>query len=108
MQVIGFVLLIAFGLYEYFVAPTPLTTANIWRNRAFIAAMGIDVSTQLASGVHSGYYASYILVVKGWGQYSTTLFTNMTTLLLTILGPVAGLILASTHRYKTLTLSGAV
>ncbi|KAF2158825.1 hypothetical protein M409DRAFT_61330 [Zasmidium cellare ATCC 36951] len=108
MIVIGFVLIVAFALYEYFIAPTPLASRNIFMNRAFIAALGIECSTQLASSVHSLYFASYILVIQNWSIYVTNLFTNITTLLLCILGPVTGLILAKTHRYKSLTLAGAV
>ncbi|KAK4495173.1 hypothetical protein PRZ48_013500 [Zasmidium cellare] len=108
MIVVGFVFLILFGLYEYFLAPTPLASRNIFMNRAFIAALGIECSTQLASNVYGTYYASYIIVITDWSLYEANLFTNITTIILCILGPVTGLILAKTHRYKSLTLLGAV
>ncbi|KAF7194917.1 Siderophore iron transporter 3 [Pseudocercospora fuligena] len=108
MIVVGFVTLIAFILYEMYVAPKPVCSSRIFNNKAFIAAVGIDVSSQLASGVHSLYYASYVLVVEEWTIYETNLFTNMLTILLCILGPLGGLYLAKTHRFKTLMLIGAV
>lgn len=58
MIVIGFVLLVAFILFEIFVAPKPLVTKAILKNRAFMAAAGTDVCTQMASGLRTVYWVT--------------------------------------------------
>lgn len=108
MIVVGFVILIAFGLYESFIAPKPLMTKAIIQNRAFMAAVGTDVCTQMASGLRTVYWASYIRVIKNWSNYVWTVFLGTVTLGLCFLGPVAGLIQRKTHRYKSLVVFGAV
>lgn len=108
MIVVGFVILIAFGLFESFVAPKPLMTKAIIKNRAFMAAVGTDICTQMASGLRTVYWASYIWVIKNWTNYVWTIFLGTVTLGLCFLGPVAGLIQRKTHRYKSLMVFGAV
>ena len=107
MIVTGFVLLLAFAAFEAFLAPRPCVTRAIVRNRAFLAAVGVDITLQMGSGVHSIYFASYTYVIKEWSNYNWTLFNGTVTLVLCLMGPITGLILAKTHRFKTLMVVGA-
>lgn len=70
MIVVGFVILFAFGIYEMFVSPKPLLTRRIIKNRGFTAAVGVDVCTQMASGLRTVYFASYIWIITDWSNYA--------------------------------------
>nr|ACV31217.1 major facilitator superfamily siderophore-iron transporter [Sporothrix schenckii] len=107
MIVVGFVFLILFALFEYFVARKPLMTRNILNNRAFIAGVIIHTFNQLASAVRNTYFSSYILNIKQWTTYQWTIFLGITTMGLCIVGPCVGLIHRTTHRYKTVMVLGA-
>ncbi|CAK7214621.1 hypothetical protein SEUCBS140593_002243 [Sporothrix eucalyptigena] len=107
MIVVGFVLLFIFAAFEYFLAPKPLMTHNILKNRAFVAGVIIHTFNQLASAVRNTYFSSYILIIKNWTTYQWTIFLGITTMGLCIVGPFVGLIHRSTHRYKTVMVFGA-
>ncbi|KUI54240.1 Siderophore iron transporter 3 [Cytospora mali] len=108
MLVVGFVLLIAFVLFEIYIAPKPLMTKSVRNNRAFIAAVVVFTFNQTASSVRNTYYSSYIYIIKEWTTYQWTIFLGITTMGLSLLGPFVGLIQRRTHRYKTMMVFGAV
>ncbi|KAF4981720.1 hypothetical protein FZEAL_2522 [Fusarium zealandicum] len=107
MIVIGFVLLIAFVLFEIYLAPKPLMTKRILKNRTFLAAVVIYIFNQMASSVRNTYFSSYILIIKDWTNYEWIIFLGTTTMGLSLLGPFVGLIQRSTHRYKSMMVFGA-
>ncbi|RGP69531.1 siderophore iron transporter 3 [Fusarium sporotrichioides] len=107
MIVIGFIILILFGLYEYFLAPKPMMTKRILQNRAFIAGVIIHIFNQMASSVRNTYFSSYILIIKEWTTYQWTIFLGVTTMGLCLVGPIVGLIHRVSHRYKGLMIFGA-
>ncbi|GKU05338.1 siderophore iron [Fusarium langsethiae] len=107
MIVMGFVILILFGLYEYFLAPKPMMTKRILQNRAFIAGVIIHIFNQMASSVRNTYFSSYILIIKEWTTYQWTIFLGITTMGLCLVGPIVGLIHRVSHRYKGLMIFGA-
>ncbi|KAF0643998.1 hypothetical protein FPSE5266_02453 [Fusarium pseudograminearum] len=107
MIVVGFVVLILFGLYEYFLAPKPMMTKRILQNRAFIAGVIIHIFNQMASSVRNTYFSSYILIIKEWTTYQWTIFLGITTMGLCLVGPIVGLIHRVSHRYKGLMIFGA-
>lgn len=108
MLVVGLVLLAAFTAFEMFVAPKPLTPKRILKNRAFLAALVVNVFNQMASATRANYFSSFIYIIKPWSNYNWTIFISATTLALCFLSPVGGLIHRVTHRYKTLMIIGAV
>lgn len=108
MLVIGFLLLIAFVLFEIYLAPKPLMTKRILRNRTFLASATIFTFNQMASSVRNTYFSSYIYIIKEWSTYQWTIFLGITTMGLSIMGPIVGLIQRSTHRYKSMMVFGAV
>ncbi|KAL4727858.1 hypothetical protein ACLX1H_004548 [Fusarium chlamydosporum] len=107
MIVVGFVILIIFALYEMFLAPKPMMTKRILKNRAFIAGVIIHIFNQMASSVRNTYFSSYILIIKEWTTYQWTIFLGITTMGLCLVGPVVGVIHRVTHRYKGLLIFGA-
>ncbi|KAF4507333.1 hypothetical protein G6O67_005983 [Ophiocordyceps sinensis] len=108
MLVIGFVLLVAFVLFEMFLAPKPLMTRRIIKNRTFLASVTIFTFNQMASAVRNTYFSSYIYIVKEWSTYKWTIFLGITTMGLCIMGPIVGLIQRRTHRYKSMMVFDAV
>lgn len=108
MLVIGFVLLIAFVLFEMYLSPKPLMTERILKNRTFLASVTIYTFNQTASAVRNTYFSSYIYIIKEWSTYEWTIFLGITTMGLSLLGPIVGLIQRHTHRYKSLMVFGAV
>ncbi|KAF6809519.1 siderophore iron [Colletotrichum musicola] len=107
MLVMGFVLLIGFVLYEMYLAPKPLMTRRILQNRTFLASAAIYTFNQMSSAVRNTYFSSYVYIIKQWSTYEWTIFLGITTMGLSIMGPIVGLIQRSTHRYKSMMLFGA-
>ncbi|OAL57446.1 MFS general substrate transporter [Pyrenochaeta sp. DS3sAY3a] len=108
MLVVGFVILGLFAAFEIFLAPKPIMTRRIFRNRAFICALLVDVFGQMGSATRANYFSSYVYVIKNWSNYSWNTFLNVTTIVLCLFGPLGGLIHRFSHRYKTLMVLGAV
>ncbi|KAH6838394.1 major facilitator superfamily domain-containing protein [Chaetomium sp. MPI-CAGE-AT-0009] len=108
MLVVGFVLLVAFVLYEVYLASKPLMTKRILKNRTFLAAVTIYTFNQMASSTRNTYLSSYVYVIKEWTTYEWTIFLGITTMGLSIMGPIVGLIQRSTHRYKSMMVFGAL
>ncbi|CAO2649791.1 Nn.00g010830.m01.CDS01 [Neocucurbitaria sp. VM-36] len=108
MLVVGFIILITFACFEMFVAPQPIMTRRIFRNRAFICALLVNVFNQMGSATRANYLSSYIYIIKNWSNYAWNTFLNVTTLVLCLLGPLGGLIHRYSHRYKSLMVLGAV
>lgn len=108
MLVVGFVILMLFIAYEALVATVPITPKRILTNRAFLAALMVNVFNQMSSATRNNYFSSYIYIIKPWSNYAWTVFISATTLTLCFMSPVGGLIHRATHRYKTLMVIGAV
>ncbi|CAO1615295.1 unnamed protein product [Parajaminaea phylloscopi] len=108
MLVVGVVLLIAYALYESFVAPKPMMTRRIVYNRAFLCAVFVDIFTQMSSFVKATYFSSFVYVTKDWSAYVLIIFLGIVTMGLCILGPTAGILQRITHRYKTMTVLGTL
>ncbi|WVW80526.1 hypothetical protein I302_102511 [Kwoniella bestiolae CBS 10118] len=106
MLVIGFVIFGLFALYEIYLAPKPMMTRRILFNRAFLAAVTVNVFSQMASSVRNTYFFSYINVITPWSTYVQTIFIGITTIGLCLVSPIVGLLQRSTHRYKTLMVFG--
>lgn len=108
MLVVGFVILGLFAAFEVFVAPKPIMTRRIFKNKAFICALVVDVTGQMGSSTRATYFSSYVYIIKDWSNYAWNTFLNTNTLVLCLFGPLGGLIHRYSHRYKTLMVLGAV
>jgi hypothetical protein len=108
MLVAGIVILILFIAYEAFLATGPITPRRILTNRAFLAALMVNVFNQMSSATRNNYFSSFIYIVKPWSNYAWTIFISTTILTLCFMNPVGGLIHRATHHYKTMMLIGAV
>jgi MFS family permease len=100
MLAVGFVIMGMFAAYEIFWAPKPVMSRRILFNRAFLAAVTINIFSQMASSVRNTYFFSYINVITPWTTYQQTIFLGITTIGLCLIGPIVGLIHRRTHRSK--------
>lgn len=64
MLVVGFVLLMAFGLFEKFVAPVPLVNYHFLTDRTVLGACLLDATYQVAYYCWDNYFTSYLQVVN--------------------------------------------
>ncbi|KAF2032909.1 MFS general substrate transporter [Setomelanomma holmii] len=108
MLVTGFVILGLFAAYEILLALKPVMTRRIFRNRAFICALLVNVFGQMGSATRANYFSSYVYINKNWSNYAWNTFLNTTTLVLCLFGPLGGLLYRFSHRYKSLMVFGAV
>jgi Na+/melibiose symporter-like transporter len=106
MLAVGFVILGLFIAYEMYWAPKPVMSRRILYNRAFLAAVTVNVFSQMSSSVRNTYFFSYINVITPWTTYQQTIFIGITTIGLCLIGPIVGLLHRKTHRYKTLMVFG--
>ena len=102
----GFVILGLFVAYEIRWAKKPVMSRRILFNRAFLAAVTVNIFSQMSSSVRNTYFFSYINVITPWTTYQQTMFLGITTIGLCLIGPIVGLIHRRTHRYKTLMVIG--
>ncbi|WVR05499.1 hypothetical protein IAU60_002517 [Kwoniella sp. DSM 27419] len=63
MLVVGFVLLVAFGLFEKFYAPKPFLPYNLLTSRTLLGACLIDIFYQISYGCYASYFTSFLQVV---------------------------------------------
>jgi hypothetical protein len=63
MIVIGFVLLVTFGLYETFIAPVPFLNYKFLTNRTILGACLLDMTYQISYYCYAIYLESFLMVV---------------------------------------------
>jgi len=94
IEVVGWYLLIICILFEASIAPRPIMTKRIIKNRAFLAALFTSFFTQVVTTAGKTYYASYLSIIKNWSNYVWTVFLAIMTLTLCIFSTVTGLLQA--------------
>ncbi|KAF4977099.1 hypothetical protein FZEAL_6332 [Fusarium zealandicum] len=63
MLVVGFVLLVCFGLWEYFLSPRPFLRGKFLTDRTVVAACLIDMTYQASYATWNHYFQSFLQVV---------------------------------------------
>ncbi len=64
MIVVGFVVLVLFGLYESFIARAPFLDVNLLANRTVIGACLLDFTYQISYYCWNSYFTSFLQVVN--------------------------------------------
>ncbi|CAK7210645.1 hypothetical protein SBRCBS47491_000845 [Sporothrix bragantina] len=64
MIVVGFVVLVLFGLHEWLLAPTPFLNIGLLVNRTVIGACLIDITYQISYYCWASYFTSFLQVVN--------------------------------------------
>ncbi|KAI9164073.1 Siderophore iron transporter mirB [Paramyrothecium foliicola] len=102
MIVVGLVLLVAFGLYESLIAPTPFIKYELLRDRTVIGAFMLDGTYQVSYYCWNNYFTSFLQVVNNLtvaeaGYVSSTFDVVSGVLLLFV-----GYLIRRTGRFKWL------
>ncbi|KEP44899.1 drug:H+ antiporter [Rhizoctonia solani 123E] len=92
MLTVGPILLIAFGLYEWKIAPHPIVPMKFLRNKAIVGAALIGFFDFVSFYLTFSYLYSFVFVVKGWELRYLNYFTSTQTVALTVFGIIAGAI----------------
>ncbi|KAF2021569.1 MFS siderochrome iron transporter MirB [Aaosphaeria arxii CBS 175.79] len=64
MIVVGFVVLVFFGLYEAYIAPVPFLSINFLLDRTVIGACLLDMTYMIGNYCWSSYFSSFLMVVN--------------------------------------------
>ncbi|CUM65825.1 uncharacterized protein PRCAT00003474001 [Priceomyces carsonii] len=107
MMVVGGVILILFFLYEFLLAPYPITPKRVL-NRTLICSILIDFFYQLGGMIPLVYLSSFAYIVQDWSDRNWTYYNNTLTMSLCVFGVVAGIFYRITHRYKVYQIFGIV
>lgn len=89
-----------------FVFPSPRFRLFLVLSSSFILACVIDIFYFASGNMRAIYYSSYTFVITDWSTSQWGKFQNLSTIVLSICGILAGIWLRVTHRYKFLQLSG--
>lgn len=90
MIVVGFVVLILFGLFEYFLAPIPMMRSRLLINRTVLGACLLDATYQISYYCWDNYFTSFLQVVNylstAEAGYVNNTFNVVSGVLLLIVG----------------------
>lgn len=65
MIVVGFVLLIAFVLYQFYLAPAPFLKSRFLKDRTILGACLLNITFQISYYCYASYFTSFLMVVYG-------------------------------------------
>lgn len=107
MLVVGFVVLIAFGLSERYLAPVPFLPYQILLSRTVLGACLIDVTYQVAYYCWFDYFTSYLQVVYGTSIATAGYISSIFDVVSGVWLFVVGFLIMKTGRFRWL-IQGAV
>lgn len=102
MLVLGFVMLIGFGLAERFVAPVPFLPWEILASRTVLGACMLDFCYQVAYYCWHDYYTSYLQVVYNTSIASAGYIDSIFNVVSGVWLLVVGLAIKKTGRFRWL------
>lgn len=102
MLVIGFVALVAFGLYESLVAPKPMLGFAFLSDRTVIGACALDATYQVSYYCWANYFSSFLQVVNNLTLAEAGYVGNTFNVVSGVLLLVVGYLIRRTGRFKWL------
>lgn len=102
MLVIGFVTLVAFGIYESLFAPVPMLNYKILTNRTVIGACALDATYQVSYYCWANYFTSFLQVVNNVSLAEAGYISNTFNVVSGILLLLVGYLIRRTGYYKWL------
>lgn len=105
MFVVGGIILIAFVLFEIYVAPFPcMHKLNF--NRTVITEICFNIFYFMSSALRETYLSSFVWIYMDWNNRNWTYFNNIVIVSKSFFGLFVGLLHRFTHRYKYLQIIG--
>ncbi|OKL63065.1 Siderophore iron transporter mirB [Talaromyces atroroseus] len=102
MIVVGFVLLILFGTYEWKVAPKPMFDFRFLSDRTVVAACLLDVTYQVSYYCWDNYFTSFLIVVNDLTITTAGYVNNTFDVVSGVLLLFVGWLIRRTGRFKWL------
>ncbi|KNG84593.1 siderophore iron transporter mirB [Aspergillus nomiae NRRL 13137] len=102
MLVVGFVVLLAFGLSERYLAPVPFLPYQILLSRTVLGACLIDVTYQVAYYCWFDYFTSYLQVVYGTSIATAGYISSIFDVVSGVWLFVVGFLIMKTGRFRWL------
>lgn len=107
MIVVGFIVLVIFGLYETFLAKAPFLNINLLANRTVIGACLLDMTYQISYYCWDSYFTSFLQVVNNLTIAEAGYVSNTFDVVSGVLLLGVGFVIRKTGHFKFL-LYGAV
>ncbi|RMD41972.1 hypothetical protein DV735_g3162, partial [Chaetothyriales sp. CBS 134920] len=108
MIVVGFVLLVAFVLYEKYIAPVPVADWKLLTTPTLLNIIVINCLLSIAISTWDAYFSSYLRVVYGQSLKDAGYINSVTNTVSPIWTFVVAFVIRYTGRYKWLFFSGGV
>lgn len=102
MLVVGFVVLILFGLFEWFLAPVPMLRYNMLNNRTVAGACLLDATYQVSYYCWNNYFTSFLQVVNELTVAEAGYVNNTFSIVSGVLLFIVGYAIRKTNRFKWL------
>ncbi|KAB5563533.1 major facilitator superfamily domain-containing protein [Coniochaeta sp. 2T2.1] len=102
MLVLGFVLLVVFGLYETFLAPVPMLNFATLANRTVVGACLLDATYQISYYCWANYFSSFLQVVNNLSISEAGYVGNTFDVVSGVLLLLVGYAIRRTGRFKWL------
>jgi hypothetical protein len=102
MIVVGFVVLVLFGLYEYFLAKEPFLAVNLLANRTVIGACLLELTYQISYYCWNSYFTSFLMVVNNLTLAEAGYVSNTFDVVSGILLLGVGMLIRKTGYFKWL------
>ncbi|KAJ9164879.1 MFS general substrate transporter [Coniochaeta hoffmannii] len=102
MLVVGFVLLVIFGLFETLLAPTPMLNFSSLANRTVVGACLLDATYQISYYCWANYFTSFLQVVNNLSISEAGYVNNTFNVVSGVLLLLVGYLIRRTGRFKWL------
>ncbi|KAI0970750.1 major facilitator superfamily domain-containing protein [Xylaria arbuscula] len=102
MIIAGFAVIVIFGLYEAFIAPTPMFDLKLLSDRTVIGACAIDATYQISYYCWNNYFTSFLQVVNDLGIAEAGYVNNTFNVVSGLLLIFVGYLIRRTGRFKWL------
>ncbi len=102
MLVVGFVILVGFGLYETFLAPVPMLNFTFLSDRTVIGACLLDATYQISYYCWANYFTSFLQVVNDLSIAQAGYVSNTFNVVSGVLLLIVGFLIRKTGRFKWL------
>lgn len=102
MLVVGFVLLVLFGLYETLLAPTPMLNFTSLANRTVVGACLLDATYQISYYCWANYFTSFLQVVNNLSISNAGYVNSTFDVVSGVLLLLVGYLVRRTGRFKWL------
>lgn len=104
MLIIGFLLIVAFVIWEKFFAPVTFIPYSLLLDRTVFGACIVSATLFISYSTWSAFFPSYLQVVKGLSIDNSTYVVQTYSVVSVVFGVVAGAIIQRTGRFKPATL----